>query len=168
MALLLPHSFNMSPRFVRTQFQRAATLALVVVLAACGNSDIGAAKLKALKTGDKKPAILQVIGQGPLTASTAVDSMRVVSGFRIQKFVAKGMTHEILWYREAPGSLEDPITVATSTPLVVTNDTLAGWGWSFYSKYAEKNGLPDPSHDKARMDSIAQSQVELGKSLKKP
>ncbi len=148
----------MSPRFVRSKVARAAALISLAFVAACGSDDVGNAKLKALKTGDSKNRIAEIVGTGPIVAASGADSMRVVLGYRIQKYVANGSMHEILWYRETPGTLEDSLSKTANTPIVLNGDTLVGWGWDFYDKYAEKNGLPNPSKDAARIDSISKAQ----------
>ncbi len=153
----------MSLRFVRSQVSRIVVLSAIVLATACGGGDIGSARLKALKTGDKLSHVVDVMGQGPFTAMTASDSLRIVSGYRLQKFLAKGTMHEVIWYRDSTGSIESPITKTAETPVVIVGDTLVGWGWKFFDKYAQTNGLPNPSRDAARLDSMG-----LTDSIKKP
>ncbi len=148
----------MSPRFVRSKFARSWSLFIFVLVTACGSDDVGSAKLKALKTGDNKARIAAIIGDGPIVANTDADKLRVALGYRVQKFVSNGVMHEILWYRESPGTLEDELSKVGNTPIVLTADTLVGWGWDFYDEYAVKNGLPNPSRDAARLDSISKAQ----------
>lgn len=158
----------MNPQFVRSQFIRFTTLSVlagaVVLAAACGSSDLGGDKLKALKTGDTRAKVAEVMGTGPLTSSTGADSTRLMQGYRLQRYVTNGTTHEIIWYREKPGTLEDGLDASLVTPVVLVADTVVGWGWNFFSKYAAKNGLPDPSKDASRLDSIAKSQMSKAKT----
>lgn len=154
----------MSPQFVRSQFIRftiASSLAATVFFAAaCGSSDLGGDKLKEIKTGDTRAKVAEVMGTGPLTSTTGADSSRMMNGYRLQRYVNNGATHEILWYREAPGSIEDSLVAALVTPIVIVGDTVVGWGWRFFNKYATTNGLPNPSKDAARMDSISKAQTQ--------
>jgi hypothetical protein len=158
----------MTPQLVRSQFARFTTLSIlagaVVFAAACGSSDLGGDKLKALKTGDTRAKVAEVMGNGPLTAISEADSTRMMQGYRLQRYVTNGTTHEIIWYREQPGSIEDSLVAHLVTPVVMVSDTLVGWGWSFFNKYASANGLPNPSKDAARLDSIAKSQMQGAKT----
>ena len=158
----------MSPQFVRSQFIRFTAVgslaATVLFAAACGSSDLGGDRLKAIKTGDTRAKVAEVMGNGPLASTSSADSTRMMQGYRLQRYITNGTTHEILWYREAPGSIEDSLVASLVTPIVIVGDTVVGWGWSFFNKYASANGLPNPSKDAARMDSIAKSQLPSGKT----
>lgn len=158
----------MTPQFVRTQLVRFTTMSVlagaVIFAAACGSSDLGGDKLKALKTGDTRAKVAEVMGTGPLSATSEADSTRMMQGYRLQRYVTNGNTHEIIWYREEPGSIEDSLVAHLVTPVVLVSDTVVGWGWSFFNKYASTNGLPNPSKDAGRLDSIAKSQMPSGKT----
>ncbi len=135
-----------------------AATTLVLTLAACAGDDVGAGKLKALADGAQRPAVLDVMGSGPLTAKSDADQVRLANGYRRQLYVAGGNAVEVIWYREEPGTLDDPITTGKDTPVVLASDTLAGWGWNFYHKFAETNKIPDPTRDDERIDSLSRSQ----------
>jgi len=137
----------------------AAALLTTLALAACGPSDVGASKLKALPKAAPRASILAVMGTGPLSPTQPAEQPRIVNGFRYQRFITNGgQNYEVLWYREEPGTVQDPILKTKETPIVVVDDTLVGWGWKFYTPYAKTIPLPDPSQDKARIDSIYKSQ----------
>lgn len=136
----------------------AAALLTTLVLAACGPSDVGASRLKPLKTGAKRDAVLAAMGTGPLSPVDRSQEPRIVNGFRHNVYLANGGSYEILWYREEPGTVEDPILKTRETPIVIVADTMLGWGWKFYTPYAKQERLPDPSQDKARLDSIYKAQ----------
>ena len=138
-------------------FVRTLTAAAVISLAACGSSDVGAAKLKVLKTNTSRDSVLAIMGTGPL-AGTGVDTLRMAHGFRRQAFMVAGAQYEVLWYRDTPGTLDDPILKERETPLVIEDNKLKGVGWSFYDKLAQEKNLPNPSLSKQRLDSIVQSQ----------
>ncbi len=140
-----------------------AAVTATLMLAACGPSDVGQAKLKAIPEGSKRDAVVAAIGTGPLTPTNPADEPRIVNGFRHQVYITAGKQFEIIWYRDTPGTLSDPIVRETDTPVVIEGDTLVGWGWKFFSPYAAGLNLPDPSHDKARVDSIAKSQLPPAK-----
>ena len=135
---------------------------MTLILGACGSDDVGAARLKSLKGGTARSEVVSAIGEGLLKAIQPADSARLVSGYRASKYMADGMTHEVIWYRDSAGTMESPIGRATDTPVVVVNDTVAGWGWKFYDKYAALHKLPNPSKDRERLDSIVNSQQPKG------
>lgn len=136
----------------------AAALVTTLMLAACGPSDVGADKLKAIPKAARREAVLAGMGTGPLSPVTPAEQPRIVNGFRHQMYITNGKTYEIFWFRTEPGTVSDPILKERETPVVMEDDTLAGWGWKFFSPYAAKVPLPDPTQDKARLDSIVKSQ----------
>jgi hypothetical protein len=152
----------MRPAFVRTRRASAllAATATLTLLAACGADDVGAAKLNALKHGSPRSEVLTVLGTGSTKPFQPTDSLRIVSGYRVARYLSDGLTHEIIWYREIAGTTEDSITRTTDTPVVIVNDTLAGWGWGFYDKYAAQHKIPNPGRDRERLDSISQAQLK--------
>jgi hypothetical protein len=129
----------------------------IAMLGACGPSDLGADRLKPIKSGASQAELLQAMGQGPLVASGA-DTMRVINGFRRQEYLVQGNQYEVIWFRAEPGSLTDPITKASETPIVLNADTVMGWGWKYYQGRARALDLPDPTRDAERLDSISKSQ----------
>nr|MCU0636690.1 DUF3192 domain-containing protein [Gemmatimonadaceae bacterium] len=116
----------------------------LIVLAACGPSDIGAAKLKGLEHGTPRATVLERIGNGQLSA-TGPDAMRIVNGHMHQVFLSKGERYEVVWYRETPGALTDSLTKETVTPIVFHADTLEGWGWKYFDKRSAEVNLPHPA-----------------------
>jgi hypothetical protein len=135
----------------------AVTLSLLgtaLFVSACGPSDVGASRLKSLETGAARSVVVASMGAGPLASNVATDAPRLVNGFRRQAFVSEGRMVEVLWYREAPGSLNDPILRENETPIVIEADTLVGWGWKFYPQYAADHNLPDPERDRRWQDSV--------------
>lgn len=90
-----------------------------------------------------RDSVLALLGTGSVTA-TGGDSSRVVNGFRHQRFLVNAKLMEVIWYREAPGSVSDKITREMETPVVLASDTVTGWGWKYYLADGIKMGLPDP------------------------
>jgi hypothetical protein len=136
---------------------RGITAALLFALAACGPPDVGADRLDGVDAGDARADLLETLGTGPLVA-TGADTLRLVNGYRRQSYFASGATYEVIWYRSEPGSLADQIIRDRETPILLTNDTVMGWGWSFYDAKARELGLPNPMRDQERLDSISRSQ----------
>ncbi len=139
-----------------------AAVALLTLITACGPSDVGASRLKPLKPGADRSLVVSTMGNGPLASNVAADAPRLVSGFRRQAFISNGRTIEVLWFREAPGSLNDPILKNTETPIVIESDTLVGWGWKFYPQFAADNNLPDPERDRIWQDSVDKAALKSG------
>lgn len=131
-----------------------ALLGGTLSFAACGSSDVGASRLKVLVSGASRNTVLEIMGAGPLVSRTQADSPRLVQGYRRQAFAFEGRMVEVLWYREAPGSLSDPILRENETPVVIEADTLVGWGWTFYPQFAADHNLPDPERDRRWQDSV--------------
>jgi hypothetical protein len=129
-------------------------LAVAVIATACGPSDVGESRLKKLEPGAARSVVVANMGAGPLASNVATDAPRLVNGFRRQAFVTEGRMVEVLWYREAPGSLNDPILRENETPVVIEADTLVGWGWKFYPQFAADHNLPDPERDRRWQDSV--------------
>jgi hypothetical protein len=120
----------------------AAFLALAV--AACDNQ-VGARKLKAIKPGASRDAVMGVMGTGPVTKFSPTEVARVVSGFRRQIFLVNSKTYEIIWYTEDMTSVNDTILRTTHTPVMVHEDKAIGWGWKTYDSLATALGLPNPT-----------------------
>jgi hypothetical protein len=148
-----------SRRLARTSATIGAA-GVLLFLAACGGDDVGAAKLKSIPKGANRAAILDVVGTGPMTATAEGDKLRLVNGYRRSMYLSAASPIEVIWYRESPGSMDENIVVERETPVVLTSDTLAGWGWSFYHDFAQKMKIPDPTRDSLRLDSLSKSQTK--------
>ena len=141
------------------------TLAFTVLgftLTGCGPSDVGASRFKSLQPGADRSIVVSAMGSGPLASNVATDAPRLVNGHRRQAFLSNGRQFEVLWYREAPGSLSDPILRENETPIVIEADTLVGWGWKFYPNFAAQNNLPDPERDRRWQDSVNKAALKSG------
>jgi hypothetical protein len=125
-------------------FGRVVCTAAAVSLAACGSDEVGAKRLKPVHAGMPKDSLMSIMGTGPLTAQYA-DTMRLDQGFRVDKYLIAGRIYEVLYYREQPGNVAEPVTQDTETPVVLTDSKVLGWGWKFYVKEGmEKLKLPTP------------------------
>lgn len=136
--------------------------AFALLISACGPSDVGASRLKSLEPGAARSLVVSTMGNGPLASNIASDGPRLVNGYRRQAFISGGRTLEVLWYREAPGSLSDVIDRRTETPIVIEADTLVGWGWKFYPQFAADNNIPDPERDRRWQDSVDKAALKSG------
>ncbi len=130
---------------MKTSLVRASAVLLLVSAAACGGSDeAGSDQLKGLKEGMTTAQALETMGTGPL-AGTYSDTMRITHGFRRSRYFMNGVTYEVVYARDLPGDVKEPVLQAKETPVVFRNDTLQGWGWKYYAETAmPKFALPTP------------------------
>lgn len=130
--------------------QRAVLLmALVLVTASCGPSDVGKRALKPVTVGMTTDSVIALLGDGPLVPADAIDSVMLQHGYRTQRYLKNGMNFVVLYYRVDPGAPQDRITRETQTPILFHEDTVLGWGWNYYLKAAAKIGLPNPLEPQA-------------------
>jgi hypothetical protein len=147
----------MSSFVVRTRALVSAAALFSIV--ACGPSDVvGKDKLDPIEEGMTKQAVLTIIGNGPLQPVNAPDIVRLTNGYRTQAYLVDGANYQVIWYREAIGTLNDSISRQTDTPILFRNDTVIGRGWSVYDKKSGEIGLPNPLRERERLDSISKAQ----------
>ncbi len=121
-----------------------ATIAFAMLACADSSSDVGADKLEPIEAGASKASLLEAIGTGPLTAQFA-DTLRLESGFRRNTYLIAGKQYEVLFYRELPGNVAEPVEQAKETPVVLQDGKVLGWGWRFYVEEGMKElKLPSP------------------------
>ncbi len=119
-------------------------LALMAAAACGGTDEAGGEHLKGLAEGMTTAQAIDAMGTGPL-AATYSDTQRVVNGFRRSRYFINGANFEVVYARDLPGDVKDPLLQANETPVVFKNDTLIGWGWKYYAEEAiPKLGLPTP------------------------
>lgn len=103
---------------------------------------IGGVKvLKPIVAGMSNESIFTYTGVGPLTA-TGADSTKLANGFLRSQVTTNGELITVIWYRNTPGKLTDPIFRALNTPIVLGEQTVKGWGWDFYDSVADSLRLP--------------------------
>jgi hypothetical protein len=120
-----------------------AALSLTVA-AACGSDNAGSSRLDALQEGMTIEQAVEAMGPGPLTAK-GNDSIRVVSGYRRIRYFLSGANFEVVYARDLPGDVSEPLLQANETPAVFKDGKLMGWGWRYYVEEAmPKFQLPTP------------------------
>lgn len=113
-------------------------------LAACGDKQVGADLLKPVHAGMPRDSVMALMGTGPLTANYA-DTLRLDHGFRVEKYLVDGKMYEVVYYREQPGNVAEPVEQYTETPVVLADGKVLGWGWKYYVETAmEELKLPTP------------------------
>jgi hypothetical protein len=123
---------------------RLATILAAAALMACGSDEPGSARLKGLVPGTSVQEAVQQMGKGPLTA-TSSDTAQLVNGYRRARYFMDGITYDVVYARDLPGDVKEPVLQANETPVVFRNDSLMGWGWRFYVDQAMgKFNLPTP------------------------
>jgi hypothetical protein len=105
---------------MKAAFVRLSLVASLTAIAACGGSDEpGSARLSNLKEG--------------MTLTQALDAM------------GKGADFNVVYSRDLPGDVKEPVLQAKETPIVFRNDTLLGWGWRYFvDEGMGKFQLPTP------------------------
>lgn len=87
---------------------------------------------------------LDSMGRGPLTAK-GVDSMRVINGYRHSRYLKDASMYDVVYARELPGDVSEPLLQDNETPAVFRDGKLLGWGWRWYVDSAMvRYSLPSP------------------------
>ncbi len=146
---------------------RTVAVVALVVSAACGDSEVGSSKLKSLKVGDSREAVIELIGTGPLTASGA-DTSRLEHGFRRMTYFANGRQFEVIYFREAAGAVTDPVEQALETPVVLADNKVLGTGWKYYVSAMKEFNLPTPLVEKLPAKAVDSSNVVTMDTAAKP
>ena len=126
----------------------ALLVGATVMLAACGDKEVGAKLLKPVHAGMPRDSVAGIIGKGPLTGHYS-DTLRIDHGFRRSAYFINSKLYEVLYYREAPGDVAEGVEKLVETPIVLLDGKVLGWGWKFYGKAMKEYGLPTPLQAKA-------------------
>lgn len=125
----------MQPRSTRATIVIA--LSSVVFATACGDS-----RLENLSTGISRDSVLAIINEG-----ASGDSLARV--YRQESYLLankEGNAHlaNILFYNKSGVKEADDSTLAreATTPIVLLNGNVAGWGWTYYDSLAKANNIP--------------------------
>ncbi|MBU6365903.1 MAG: DUF3192 domain-containing protein [Gemmatimonadetes bacterium] len=125
-------------------FGRVVLAVAAAGLAACGSDEVGADRLDSVQAGMPKDSLMAIMGKGPLTGQFG-DTLRLDHGFRVQRFLTGGKMFEVLYYREKPGDVSEPVAQFTETPVVLADGKVLGWGWEYYvEKGMGEFKLPTP------------------------
>jgi hypothetical protein len=130
---------------MKASLVRILFVASITAVAACGGADEpGATRLSTLKEGMTLTQALDAMGKGPLTA-TYSDTMRLLNGYRRMRYMMNGADFNVVYSRDLPGDVKEPVLQAKETPVVFRNDTLLGWGWRYFvDEGMAKYQLPTP------------------------
>ena len=135
---------------------RTIPLVTALALAACGPSDlVGKEKVADLRVGMPRDSVLAILGTGSMAPNQPSDSLRLLKGFRQQQFYSNGTLYQIIWYREKPGSVEEPIARETDTPVVLAVDLVVAAGWAGFDEAASRLNIPNPYRGQERLNSLA-------------
>jgi hypothetical protein len=125
----------------RQVLQAGAVMLAALSVAACGERQAGAAKLKKLDSGISTDSMFTILGAGPVTAE-GNDSVRVLNGYRYSRFLSDGRMFSVVYVRDEPGTVADSLYRDLETPIVLVDDTVAVWGWKPYAKLGETYKFP--------------------------
>lgn len=126
---------------MKRRIVQAGTLLLGAALAACGEREAGAAKLKKLDSGISTDSMFSILGMGPMSAQ-GNDSVRLLNGYRFSRFLSEGRMFSVIYVRDEPGNVSDTLYRDLETPIVLVNDTVAVWGWKRYTKLGKTYRFP--------------------------
>jgi len=120
--------------------QSAPTLAAVAgafIIIACGDS-----RLEKVSTGISRDSALAIINEG-----TSGDSLARV--YRQETYLlpnknGNAFLGNILFYDKRGRKQAEDSTVAANetTPIVLSDGKVIGWGWTFYDSLAKANNIP--------------------------
>jgi hypothetical protein len=111
----------------------APRVAAISLLMGCGDVEAGQEKLDLLETGIAADSLFRLLGDGPMVASSSADSIKLFHGYRVSREYANGKSYAILFLRDQPGNVAEPLDRTLETPVVLDERlTVLGWGWSFY------------------------------------
>ena len=99
---------------MRFPFVRLVPAALVATLVACGTPEAGAERLKELTVGITRDSAMTLLGEGTLTAAQA-DTIRVDHGHRRSRYLIQGKFYTVLYVRDEPGDVNEPVTQSLET-----------------------------------------------------
>jgi hypothetical protein len=145
---------------MRSSFVRLVPVSLLLALAACATPEAGAERLKQLTVGITHDSLITLLGEGTLTATDA-NTVRLDHGHRRMRYLVEGKVYEVLYVRDVPGDVTEPVLQAVETPIVLSSDQkVLGWGWKFYVEEAMGTlKLPTPLHEvdqrRAKADTTA-------------
>jgi len=128
---------------MKSYLVRSIAVLSLTGLAACGEKAAGSAKLDALAEGISRDSTLVLLGTGVLSASGA-DTVRVVNGHRSMRYFVNGKNFEVLYARDEPGNVSEPVQQQVETPIVLLDAKVLGWGWKYYVEAMKEYGLPTP------------------------
>jgi hypothetical protein len=130
------------------------TLFALATAACSDRKEVGAELLEDVEAGYPRDSLLTLVGQGPLTAHYS-DTLRVIQGFRHSRYFAKGGELEVLYYREAPGDVTEPVKQDRETPIILSKGKVLGWGWKYYVEEGmEELGLPTPLKEELALPAV--------------
>jgi hypothetical protein len=136
-----------SRRFSPGQLKLAAVFVVGFAVSACSSGfesvqSENRAKLYRLERGQTREQVLEEMGTEPQEYNTGVLSSGVVDNpYASESHQAAGEKIEIFYYATHIKNSDGIITSDELTPLVLVDDVLVGWGWTYLDAFAEQNDL---------------------------
>ena len=112
--------------------------------AAEGDQAASSAQIEQVAIGMTRDSVLAVWGPGLLFPKEPQDIPRVLRGYRLQTFGVGSEQVQVLWYREVRGTVDEAITEALETPVVLQADTVIAVGWKQLEAVSARLNIPNP------------------------
>jgi hypothetical protein len=99
-------------------------------------------RLFRLEVGQSREQVLDAMGRDSLTiAASGLRTVAIPRPYDTETHTAAGSVWEILYY---PGALDDtrlPLEDSELVPVVLRDDQLAGWGWTYLNDLTARLGI---------------------------
>jgi hypothetical protein len=110
---------------LRPDLRTLALGALLVATTACGDS-----RLSHLATGIDRDSVAVV--------------MKTDTPHRSESYLLDGKFWEIFYYAKSGVAQDDSVAWRKLSPVVLADGKVAGWGWDYWGKEAERLNVPVP------------------------
>jgi hypothetical protein len=103
----------------------------MLLLTACGDARIGK-----LSAGIGRDSALKILGEGSASADT------LPHVYRAERYLLGGKQVEIWFYSPTDAKApNDTVPERDLTPIVVSDGTVTGWGWTYFDSLAKANNI---------------------------
>ena len=129
----------MTFRFIQRAGTGASLAAIVLATGACSDS-----RLERLSTGISRDSVLAIINEGESDSLARVYSQ---SSYLLPNTKGNVFNANVLFYdKKGRKQAEDPnVPLQATTPIVLSDGKVIGWGWMYYDSLAKANNIPVPT-----------------------
>jgi hypothetical protein len=110
---------------------------LAILAAACGD-----ARIEKLSTGISRDSVLAIINEGE-TGDSLARVYRQESYLLPNKKGNVFLSNILFYDKRGRKEADDPnVSAQSTTPIVVIDGKVVGWGWTYYDSLAKANNIP--------------------------